>query len=670
MRNKLFFVVSLFVLASMVLAACTPAAPVEVIKTVVVEKEGETIVVTTTPAPKEPEPAKQPVLRVNLGTYPDILDPQKSSFVNEIGHLQMIYEGLTKLDKDLNTVPGAAESWEYNEDATEITFTLRKDLKYSDGSLLNAKRYEYSLLRNINPETAGEYAAITDDIAGAAEWRSANAETILAESLKAQLTEDDKTAIAATVTTTKDDIMAALTDEEKLDKTEEQIAALVDEKYQAEIDAAIDAKIQADIAAMGDDAQVKTDELMAALPGNVKVQALDSAGNPCTDYEQADCLTLKVGTVNPAPYIHTVLSLWVTFPAKEELISEGGENWWNSSKYQIGNGPFILQSLEPFVRGYFVPNPNYWEGQATYDLEYSYITDTAVSFEAYKNNEFDIVPLGAEDLGTVQADPVLSKEANIYPGSCTFAVMYHQLKEPFTDPKVREAFSYALDRDAWVTDVLKGLGSPTLTWIPKGFPGFQEGETRFGFDPEKAKQALAESSYGSVEALPEIVLTFSDTPRNRTRNEWLAAKWKEVLGVELKLNPVESTTYTALTKDINTAPQMFILGWCADYPDPQNWLSVYWRTGAFGERIGFSNPEMDELMAAADKELDPVKRAELYQQAQDMLVAGGFVAFAWNNVNTYLVKPWVMGLSLTPQDSVFPGVQVPLSIGIDQSMMP
>jgi oligopeptide transport system substrate-binding protein len=600
MRNKLFLVISVLIMASMALAACAPAPaptapPAEVVVetvvvTEVVEGETQTIVITATPAPEEPAPAEQPVLRVNLGSYPDIIDPQKSSFVNEIGHLQMIYEGLTKLDGALETVPGAAEKWEYNADATELTFTLRPDLKYSDGSLLNAKRYEYSILRNINPETAGEYAQITDDIAGAADWRSA------------------------------------------------------------------------DPAAEGYDAE--------ALKAGVKVQALDAAGNPCVDYEQADCLTLKIGLRQPAPYFHTVMSLWVTYPAKEELISEGGDNWWNSSKYQIGNGPFVLESLEPFVRGYFTPNPNYWEGQASYDLEYSYINDSAVAFEAYKNNEFDIIGLAAEDLGTVQADPQLSQEANIYPGSCTFAVMFHQLKEPFTDQKVREAFAMAYDRDGWVKDVLKDLGSPTLTWIPPGFPGYKEGETRWGYDPEAAKQALAESSYGGVEGLPPIELTFSDTPRNRTRYEWLAAKWKEVLGVEVTLNPVESTTYTALTKDIETAPLAFILGWCADYPDPQNWLSVYWKTGAFGERIGYSNPEFDALVDQADKELDPAKRADLYQQAQDLLVAGAPVAFAWNNVNTYLVKPWVMGLSLTPQDSVFPGVQVPLSITIDQSMMP
>jgi oligopeptide transport system substrate-binding protein len=248
--------------------------------------------------------------------------------------------------------------------------------------------------------------------------------------------------------------------------------------------------------------------------------------------------------------------------------------------------------------------------------------------------------------------------------------MFHQLKEPFTDVKVREAFGMALDRDKWVTDVLKGLGSPTLTWIPPGYPGYQAGETRWGFDAAAAKQALAESSYGSVDKLPKITDTFSDTPRNRVRNEWLAAQWKEVLGVDVELNPVESTTYTALTKDITTAPQMYILGWCADYPDPQNWLSVYWKTGGFGERIAYSNPDFDALVNEADTTTDPAKRAELYAQAQDLLVAGAPVAFFWNNVNTYLIKPWVKGIALTPQDAGWAGNLSPLTIDIDTTMLP
>jgi oligopeptide transport system substrate-binding protein len=522
-----------------------------------------------------------------------MVDPQKSSFVNEIAHLNLVYEGLTRLDAELATVPAAAESWEYNDDATVLTFKLRDGLKYSDGSVLNAKRFEYSLLRNIDPATAGEYAAITDEILGAPEWRGA-------------------------------------------------------------------------------DVTKATPEELTALKEKVGVKALDAAGNACTDYEQVDCTTLEVTLSKPAPYFHTVLSLWVTFPAKQELIEAGGENWWTDNANHVGNGPMVWSEHESQTRSYFTPNENYWAGQAKINIEYRYIVDSAVSFEAYKNNEFDIVGLAAEDLATVQNDAVLSKEALIYPGSCTYNLNFHQLKPPFDDKAAREAFSYAIDREGWVTDVLKGLGSPTQTWIPKGFPGYDPNETRFAYDPAKAKELLAAAGY-TVEGgkllkdgkAIDVTFTFSDSPRNRTRYEWLAAKMKEDLGLEIPLNPVEPTTYTGLTKDINTAPQFFILGWCADYPDPQNWLSVYWKTGGFGQRIGYSNAEFDALVNQADIELDPAKRAQYYDEAQKLLISTIPGVFFWNNVNTYLVKPNVMGIKQTPQDSGFPGSIDVLSITVE-----
>lgn len=590
--RKLFLVLSLLVVASMVLAACgapAPATSEPATPPPAATEPPATEPEATEPAATEPPAGEPGLLRVNLGTFPDIIDPQKSSFVNEISHLSLMYEGLTRLDADLNTIPGAAESWEYNDDATVLTFTLRDGLTYSDGSPLNAARFEYSFHRNSDPATAGEYAAITDDILGAAEWRGC--------------TEN-------------------------------------------------------------------CDALRDAFFENTKASHAD--GSDCTGYDDAACNTFTITLKQPAPYFHTVASLWVGYPAKQELIEAGGETWWLDPANHIGNGPFVLTELEQGVRGVFEPNENYWEGPPSYTLEYSYIVDLAVSFEAYKAGEFDIVTLQAEDLATVQADPELNEEAMIYPGSCTFALMFHQLKEPFTDPAVRAAFSYALDRDAWVTDILQGLGAPALTWIPPGFPGFQEGETRFGFDPELAVQTLTDAGY-TVEggqlmkdgaAIP-LEFTFGDTPRNRTRYEWLTAKYKEVLGLDIPLNPVEATTYTNLTKDVNTAPQFFILGWCADYPDPQNWLSVYWKTGAFGERIGFSNAEMDDLMTQADAELDETRRAELYAQAQDLLVDGGYIAFMWNNVNSYLVKPWVQGLTTTSMDAGWAGQWLPTTITVE-----
>ena len=138
--------------------------------------------------------------------------------------------------------------------------------------------------------------------------------------------------------------------------------------------------------------------------------------------------------------------------------------------------------------------------------------------------------------------------------------------------------------------------------------------------------------------------------------------------MDITADPVEPTTFTALIKDINTAPQMLGMGWCADYPDPQNWLSVPWKTG--GSLIRYSNPEFDALVNEADTTVDPARRAMLYAQAQTLMTDDAPAAFGWTSQNNYLIKPWVKGIVTTPLDSGFAGMQVPLSIDIDPSMLP
>jgi oligopeptide transport system substrate-binding protein len=609
MSKKLFAIASLLIVASMILGACAPAAqPATVVVTKEVEKvvtkEVEKVVTVEVAAATAVPEAKTPLLRMNLGTYPDKIDPQKSSFVNEIATLKLVYEGLTKQNGKLETVPGAAEKWEYNADSTELTFTLKKDLKYSDGTPLNAKRFEYSLLRNIDPETAGEYASITNEILGAPEWQAA-------------------------------DVTAADYDRQKF----------------------VDA---------------------------VGVKALDASGQPCKDYEQADCLTLKLTLSKPAPYFHTIAGIWVGFPAKQELIEEGGENWWNSSKYQIGNGPFIMDVVEPFVRQHFTPNPNYVSDKPTYDFEFRYIVDTAVSFEAYKNNELDIVFSAGEDFDAIKADPDLTAQHLIYPGACTTVLKYgldgvytdpngKKFESIFKDPKVREAFQFAFNAQGWADDVDSGLSSPTWTWIPPGFPGYDAEDKTLGYDVERAKKALADSTYKGPEALNALglKLTFGDSPRNRQRSEWLVNNYKQNLGVDIALDPIEATTFTAITKDPKTFPLLARQGWCADYPDPQNWLSVYWKSDtSFAARQGYKNEEFDKLVAQADVEGDPAKRAELYKQAQRVLTADIPSAFGYNSLNHYLVKPWVKGIVTTPQDSDWPGSFEVAKITLDTAMMP
>lgn len=301
---------------------------------------------------------------------------------------------------------------------------------------------------------------------------------------------------------------------------------------------------------------------------------------------------------------------------KEENIAEGGDIWWTSSKYQIGNGPFIWKSVEPFVKSVFVPNPNYvGAGVPTYTLEFSYITDSAVAFEAYKNNELDIVASAAESV--IEADADLTAQHVTYAGSCTtrsktsLFPTWNGMPNPFTDKKVREAFALGYDAEGWARDVDGGLGSPTWTWIPPGYPGYDP-ESPLKFDPEGAKAALAAASepFNSAEKLNAMGLkmTYAASARNQARHEWLAANYKAILGVDLALDPVDPTTYTALQKDPNTYPLLSRGGWCADYPDPQNWLSVYWRSDAFSTRWGYNNPDFDAAVNEADQTVDVAKR--------------------------------------------------------------
>jgi oligopeptide transport system substrate-binding protein len=600
--RKLFSLLSLLVLASLVLSACGGAAPTEA-PAQPEQPEQPAAPATEAPAPTEPPAApveKEAVLRVNTGAYPDVIDPQKSSFVNEIAHLNKVYMGLTTLNEKLETVPGAAESWTFNEDATQLVFTLKPDLVYSDGSVLNAKRFEFAFQRNIDPATAGEYASITDEILGAPEWRAA------------------------------------------------------------------------DTAAEGYDPET----FKAALG----VKASHADGSDCADYEDAACNTLTLTFSKPAPYFATIAGIWVGYPAKQENIEEGGDIWWTSSVYQIGNGPFIWKSVEPFVKSVFVPNPNYsGTGIPTYQLEFSYITDSAVAFEAYRNNEFDVIASAAEDLPVIDADADLKAQHVSYAGSCTIKIQYSLFPtwggnpNPFSDIKVREAFALAFDAEGWVRDVDGNLSLPTWTWIPPGYPGY-DATSPLKFDPEGAKAALAAASepFNSAEKLNALGLkmAFSDSPRNRQRHEWIAAQYKEILGVDLALDPVEPTTFTAIQKDPNTYPLLSRGGWCADYADPQNWLSVYWRTGTFADRWGYSNPEFDALVDEADTTIDAAKRAELYAQAQQVLLNDIPAAFGYNSLNHYLVKPWVSGYQTTPQDGTYPGDITPWTVTIDTSMVP
>jgi oligopeptide transport system substrate-binding protein len=113
---------------------------------------------------------------------------------------------------------------------------------------------------------------------------------------------------------------------------------------------------------------------------------------------------------------------------------------------------------------------------------------------------------------------------------------------------------------------------------------------------------------------------------------------------------VDRTTYSQLVKKPETTPALFLLGWCADYPDQQDWLTTVFISNSTVTHVGWKNTEYDTLVRQADKEPDPKKRDDLYFKAQKILTQDAPVAFLFYSATKYLLKPRVKGVVDTAMD--------------------
>ncbi len=591
--KRWFSTISLLVVAGMMLGACGPqaAAPTPTTGTApggeatATTPAGGAEATATSPAAEATQPATgggsaqkgiPGVLRVNWGSEPATIDPQKMSFVGEIAVGELVFEGLMELNEELEPVPAAAEKCEASADGLVYTCTVRDGLKYSDGTPLTAKNFEYAWKRLFDPTLPGrEYAFVAYDIKGA-----------------------------------------------------QELSEMEDTSDKAKLDAAW---------------------------ANLGVKALDDK-------------TIQFTLKQKAAYFPYILALWTGWPSRQDLVEAGGEDWTtkDNGKYYVGNGPFIMTEYsEQGMK--FKANPNYRKGEPKIkEIRAVYINDSAVSFQAYRNGELDVVGVAPEDYQTVQNDPQLKSEFIQWPGSCNFYLGFNTKKPPFDNVKVRQAFAQAFDRKDYVDNVLKGLGQVALSFIPPDRPGYDPDLKMWEFNPEAAKNTLAEAGFPNGQGLPEIKLTYSSSPRNKTRMEWVQNQIQKNLGITVQLDPVEPKAYTELVKDPATTPQVFFLGWCQDYPDPQDWLTLVFHSESTITHIGWKNDEFDQLTRQADQEPDQQKRLQMYKQAQEILVREAPAVFLYWDVNTALIKPYVKGMRehVNPQDHVIPGFMNILNIEV------
>jgi oligopeptide transport system substrate-binding protein len=360
--------------------------------------------------------------------------------------------------------------------------------------------------------------------------------------------------------------------------------------------------------------------------------------------EVIDEHTLQVTIDEPKPYFIMKLTYPTAFVLDQANV-ESGEDWVHRPN---GTGPYQLiewQSGEYILYGanleFYLNAPS-----IPYVIIKLFAGD---SVRLYETGDVDVagVSIYNADRFLDPAEP-LHDELVSGVGLCTSYITFDTTQPPFDDINVRKAFSMAFDRELYIDVVLRGKALPAVGPYPPGLPGFSYDLKGLEYDPEEARALLQQSKYGGPQGLPPIVYT--DAGIGNYVNLDVAAMaemWQQNLGVTITVENIEYDHFYDQIYSGNHG-QLVSGGWCADYPDPENFADVLFHSGSNMNQGGYSNPQLDALLEEARVERDVTTRMAMYQEAQQMIVDDAPVLFTTHSLSYELVKPYLKGFVFTP----------------------
>jgi oligopeptide transport system substrate-binding protein len=353
-----------------------------------------------------------------------------------------------------------------------------------------------------------------------------------------------------------------------------------------------------------------------------ELKSLDDLG-----VKKIDDYTVEFTLEEPAGFFPNIAGLWTNNPVPQKAIEQYGDKW-----IQPGNiwtyGPYMLESWEHEKSMVMVKNPYYFNA-ASVDIStihWDIITEDSTAFAKYENGELDVCAPPLSEMDRVKKDAKLSKELYQAPQLSTYYLGINTSKKPLDNVKVRQALSFAVDRQKLIDTVTKGNQKPAKTFAPPGIFGTPAEDSNFKgilFDPAKAKALLAEAGYPDGKGLPEITLMYNTSEGHAKIAQFVQQNWKEVLGIDVKLANQEWAVYLKTVNGTDT-PQIYRMGWSADYPDENNWVMEN-----FHPVKSLNNPKWAKdsdsakrFMAAVEKAASAANAADrkkLYFEAEQIL---------------------------------------------------
>lgn len=354
---------------------------------------------------------------------------------------------------------------------------------------------------------------------------------------------------------------------------------------------------------------------------------------------------LKVELENPTPYFLQLLDYLALFPVHIESMKRFGAvddpaNPWSKVENFVGNGAFIVKDWVPGRSFVVEKNPYYWDKDAVRlnEIHFMPIDQLLVEermFKARHLHRTEWMPYSKIPAYRDRKDP----EYNHYPYLSTYFYVFNVTKPPFDDVRVRKALAYAVDRETLVNSVTKGVQSATGALTPPNTLGYTS-RTQMKFDPDLARQLLAEAGYPNGKNFPHVELIFNSSEDHRKIGEAIQQMWKKNLNIDVKIKNQEWKVFLHEIKNLNH--NIARMGWVGDYIDPNTFLGLF--TSLSGDnRTGWKNKQYDELLNKAATIADKEERYEVFQQAETLLLENAPFIPLYNYTTNNLVSTQLKG---------------------------
>lgn len=365
--------------------------------------------------------------------------------------------------------------------------------------------------------------------------------------------------------------------------------------------------------------------------------------------EALDDRTLRLTLERPTPYLPALTAQPVWFPVNPRVLAKYGAinqrlPAWTQPGNLIGNGPFILAEWTPNARLVVARNPAYWDAAAVRLGRIIFFPTESPEVEErnYRAGQVHVTySLPTAKIDTYRATNPAALRLD--PFLQAVFLRFNTTRPPFGDPSVRRAFSLAIDREALATHVLRGAGTPAVTFTPPDCAGYTA-RARVPTDYAAARRLLAAAGFPDGKGLPALDLQVRNDEYQPRLAEVLQAAWKKELGVTLTITPLEQKTWVQNQQTLNYA--LSGAGWIGDFVDPVTFLDLF-VSGGGNNWTGWADPAYDRLIGQAAATADPAARHEFFQQAEARLLEQAPVAPVYFGVRAYLIHPAVRGWAPT-----------------------